>query len=190
MRYFQQFPTIDYATTEIVDGMTQRFMRTVPNMTMRFSVHPDAGSYEWYRITDRDRADTLAAQWYGSSEYTWVVMLSNNMRDLYDWPMDTLQFHTYMNLKYESSEGADDGVSVSQSTIYQYLWTDPISQQELVVDETFYDDEENVGDRRTLSVYDVEEAENDECRTIKRLLPDTFQSFVAQFTRLVGAQNA
>lgn len=185
MRYFQKFPLVDVETTEVIDGLPQHFIRSVPNMTIRFKVDYTAGDYEWYTITDRDRADTLAAQWYGSSEYTWAVLLSNDMKDLYDWPMDTLQFYRYMSRKYESSVGSLDGVVQSQNTIYQYLWTDTETGQELVVDAAFYADLTNVGARRQVSVYDYENQLNDSRRRIKRLTLPTFQAFVDQFNRAV-----
>ena len=121
MRYFQYFPTLNYRTTEIQNGLPQEIIRAVPNMLVRLQSTIDFGAYDWYKIQDRDRPDLLGAQWYGDSQYAWVVLLTNNMRDLYDWPMTNLEFHDYMAQKYESVAGARDGVEQSQNTIYQYL---------------------------------------------------------------------
>ena len=90
MRYFQKFPTVNYQTTEIENGLPHAMNRTVPNMSVRLQSTLELGGYEWYKIQDRDRADLLSAQWYGDSQYSWVILLSNNMRDLYDWPMTNL----------------------------------------------------------------------------------------------------
>lgn len=184
MRFFQQFPTVAYRTTEIIDGLPQQFMRSVPNMTIRFTFDALASDYQWYQIMDRDRPDTLAAQWYGSSEYTWVILLSNDMRDMYDWPMSELQFYDYMNLKYESPEGAADGVVESQATVHRYLWTDPTSGLELEVDATAYAGLP-AAEIRQISVYTYESELNDKRRDIKRLTLSAFQDFVAQFGELV-----
>jgi hypothetical protein len=188
MKYFQSFPRIAYKTTEIDNGISQTFVRVVPNMTLRFDVSYQAGSYEWYRIQEHDRPDTLAAQWYGSTRYTWVVLLSNNMHDLYDWPLTPLQFYNYISRKYESVEGARDGIAVASSTEtpYQYLWTEPTSFQELVVDKAFYDAKlattlETDESLRVKTLYDYESELNDKRHNVKRLLPDTFASFVRQF---------
>jgi hypothetical protein len=188
MRYFQYFPTLTYRTTEIQNGLPQKILRTVPNMTVRLQSITELGAYEWYKIQDRDRADLLAAQWYGDSRYSWVVMLSNNMRDLYDWPMNNLEFHHYMAKKYESVPGLNDGVEQSQDTVYQYLWKNPDTGQELVIDETLYS-ATPLYERREISVYDYENGLNDKRRDIKRLLPDTFQSFLRQFEQLMGRLN-
>jgi hypothetical protein len=188
MRYFQNFPTLAYRANEIQNGLSQEVIRSVPNMTVRLQSIAELGAYEWYRIQDRDRADTLAAQWYGSSQYSWVVMLSNNMRDLYDWPMTNLEFHDYIVKKYESATGVGDGTQQSQDTVYQYLWINADTGQELVVDATLYA-EIPLLQRRQISVYDHESNLNDRRRDIKRLLPDTFQSFLRQFQQLMGSLN-
>jgi hypothetical protein len=184
MRYFQNFPAVKYHTTEIINGVAQEFVRTVPNMALQFLVDFEAGSYETYIIQDRDRPDTLAAQWYGSSEYAWVVMLSNGMKDLYDWPMSEVQFYNYMNMKYESAPGANNGVTASNSQVYQYLWRETTTNQEFVVDEELYNNQ-MPSTRRTISIFDYETSLNDQRRAIKRLSLPTFQQFVSQFNALV-----
>lgn len=268
MRYFQYFPTLTYRTTEIQNGLPQEIVRSVPNMTVRLQSIAELGAYEWYQIQDRDRADTLAAQWYGSSKYAWVVMLSNNMRDLYDWPMTNLEFYDYMNKKYlnyvvSSVSIADGGqnyqiddvvivngataiqailkvttvavggvatsveildrgsyapdnlpvienntattftgngtglkvnltlidkIPATQLMVHQYLWNNSDTGQQLVVDATLYATLD-FNNRSQISVYDYENSLNDKRRDIKRLLPDTFQSFLRQFEQLMGSLN-
>lgn len=185
MRYFQYFPTCSYRTTEIQNGLPQEIFRTVPNMTVRLQATTELGAYEWYKIQDRDRADLLAAHWYKDSQYSWVVMLSNNMHDLYDWPLTNLEFHDYMARKYESVPGLRNGVQQSGNTVYEYLWKNPDTEQELVIDATLYTTTP-LGERRQVSVYEHEEMLNDKRRDIKRLLPDTFQLFLQQFDRVMG----
>lgn len=188
MRYFQYFPKLDYRTTEIRDGLPQEILRNVPNMTVRLQSVSELGAYEWYTIQDRDRADLLAAQWYGDTRYSWVVMLSNNMRDLYDWPMSTVEFHNYMAKKYETEPGANDGVQISRETVYQYLWVHPDTKQKLVVDETYWNTLSSTN-KQQVSVYEYEDQLNDARRQIKRLFPATFQSFLQQFETLMGSLN-
>jgi hypothetical protein len=59
MKYFQTFPQITYTTTEVVDGRQQTFVRSIPNMTIRFDATYQAGDYEWYRIQEHDRPDMI-----------------------------------------------------------------------------------------------------------------------------------
>lgn len=155
-------------------------------MTVQLRSTVELGAYEWYKIQDRDRADILAAQWYGDSRYSWVVMLSNNMRDLYDWPLTNREFYDYMAKKYESCNECADGNEQSQDAIYQYVWKNPDTGQDLIIDSTLYAATPS-DQRRQISVYDYETELNDARRDIKRLLPTTFQSFLRQFQQLMGS---
>lgn len=185
MRYFQQFPTLNYRSIEVQNGLPREVIRTVPNMLVRLQSTVELGAYEWYKVQDRDRPDLLAAQWYDDSQYAWVVMLSNNMRDMYDWPMTNLEFHDYMAKKYETDPGLLDGIAESQNSVYQYLWKNPDTEQDLVVDATLYATLES--DRRSqVSIYEYEEKLNDKRRDIKRLFPDTFQLLLRQFQQLTS----
>lgn len=184
MQYFQTFPLVNYKMSEYTNGTLQQIIRTVPNLTVRFDVNYQEGDYEWYRITEQDRPDTLAATWYGATRYTWVVLLSNNMKDLYDWPLSELEFYNYMNRKYESTLNARDGVEISQNIVYEYRCTDIITEREIVVDETFYDTHQF--NKRSISQYDYEYSLNDQRRDIRRLNTETFASFVKQFEALIG----
>lgn len=185
MQYFQKFPETAYTTTEVVNGISQTFVRRVPNMTVRFKPTFELGDFQWYVIQDRDRPDTLAAQWYRTTEYTWVVLLSNEMRDLYDWPMSASEFAAYMNKKYESGVGINDGVQQSQSTIYAQYWINSITGQNLMIDETTYNTLPN-NEKTQLTVYDYETNINDAKRNIKWLNPSGFATFVNQFETSVS----
>jgi len=185
MRYFQDFPSIVYRTSEIVNGIPQLTDRIVPNMTVRFKPFFENFSFVPYTVQDRDRPDTVAAQFYRSSEYTWVVLLSNEMNSLYDWPMSSREFADYMNAKYESAPGANDGIAEAQVTIYEYRWIHPTTGQKLVVDETYYDSLDS-SQRESITVYDYESGLNDKRHTIKILTPETFNSFVRQFQQFVS----
>lgn len=183
MRYFQKFPLILYTMNETVGDKSQAIIRAVPNMTLKFDMSYAQGDYDWYRISERDRPDTLAAQWYGTSQYTWVVLLSNNMKDLYDWPLTDLEFNHYMNRKYESATGARDGVDISRELIYEYRCTDILTGVEFVVDENFYTTHQF--NKRSVTQYEYEYKLNDQKLDIRRLNTETFNSFVSQFEILV-----
>ena len=99
--------------------------------------------------------------------------------------MTNLEFHDYIAQKYESASGAGDGVEQSQTTIYQYLWKNPNTAQELVVDAVLYGTLP-LNQKRTVSVYEYESLLNDQRRDIKRLFPETFQRLLRQFEQVIG----
>lgn len=190
MRYFQKFPMIPYNTTEIFDGHPRRVQRVIPNMTIKLKIEQLRDrllEHEWYRVQDRDRPDTLATQWYGSSEYAWVVLLANNMRDWYDWPLTNTEFYDYMNRKYESSDGARDGVIVSQDSvtgIYQRIWNTPNGER-LVVDATAYA-LLPTSEKELVTNYTKEDEDNDRRRDVKRLTLAAFGKVVDEFNVAVS----
>ena len=52
-------------------------------------------------IKDGVRPDKLAYDLYGKSEYDWVILLTNKIKNLYnDWPLDQTAFETYISRKY------------------------------------------------------------------------------------------
>jgi len=61
-----------------------------------------------YTIKDGERADTIAYDYYGSSDYYWIVHLSNEIIDpYYEWPLTETQLTDYLVKKYGSPAQAD-----------------------------------------------------------------------------------
>ena len=142
MRFFQRFPTLEYRLTETGANTAMQVSRIVPNMTVSLQLlvgDEDGTSFHFYRIKDRDRPDTISAQFYGTTEHAWIVLLANGMRDWYDWPLNDHEFYQYMSRKYESTVGARDGVRVAHLRIHERLWLRADGQR-LVIDEQMYRD--------------------------------------------------
>lgn len=187
MQFFQQFPNIEYTLTENGGSQTMRLPRVVPNMTvkLKMNIFDDVNlPYSEYRINDEDRPDTVAAVLYGSARYAWVILLANNMRDWYDWPLTDIEFSDYMNRKYESSYGARDGVEVSSSTVSRYIWNTTTGQS-LDVDVTAFS-ALPPEQQETETVYDHEYAENDARRMIRVPLLDAMESIINQLNLALG----
>ncbi len=188
MLYFQEFPHIDYRLTEGGDSVAPvRLSRNVPNMTVKLAMNifdDENLPYVTYRIKDRDRPDTVAAQMYGASRYAWVILLANNMRDWYDWPLDDREFVTYMARKYETTTGALDGLDESRTLVARYEWV-RTDGQVLEVDETAYSALPE-SDRRIVTVYDDEYAINDARRLIRVPTFEALPSVLRQFQQAVA----
>lgn len=59
-----------------------------------------------YTITDEDRPEDIAYYYYGSTDYTWLVLLANNIIDPYhDWPLKEDDFHKFLIKKHEAVSG-------------------------------------------------------------------------------------
>lgn len=188
MKFFQLFPTTPYTLTEVVESTAQPLTRTIPNMTVKMAIDISDGgsvSFTTYRIADSDRPDTVSAIMYGSSQYAWVILMANNMRDWYDWPLTDYEFAKYMNRKYESSVGANDGINVSGSTVAKYVWY-TTDGQTLEVDSTAYASLP-VNQKATITVYEQEYQENDAKRTIRIPNLEALTGIVNQLTVVLGS---
>jgi hypothetical protein len=64
-----------------------------------------------YHVKEGETPEIIAHKLYGSSQYYWVVLLSNNIMDLWrDWPLSYDQMQQYLIHRYGS-------VPTSQTTI-------------------------------------------------------------------------
>ena len=140
--YFSNFPKILYD----IDGTnsTAPEFSTAINLLIRNKlrevVKGDISIYYPYVIPEEvRRPDVLSQNVYGDVSFTWTIFLVNNILDpLWQWPMDSRVFESYLTRKYGS-------VGASKITVhhYEYTWqerveatgtSDPIPAQKLEVD--------------------------------------------------------
>ncbi len=96
--YFDQLPIINYNGYQVRD-LTRRNRLLPVSISNPYLFLP-------YTITDEDRPEDIAYYYYGSTDYTWLVLLANNIIDPYhDWPLKEDDFHKYLIKKYEVASG-------------------------------------------------------------------------------------
>lgn len=92
---FSKYPTIAYGG-EIVTNITVRlkFQKMVENNMMLF--YP-------YTVKEGERADVIAYNYYGDSNYAWLIYMANNINDpLAEWPRSEEQLKRYIEINYGS----------------------------------------------------------------------------------------
>lgn len=107
MNFFQYYQKTPYTfidedgvpTTLSLTNITQR-ARLAERLRTHVSVFYD------YDVLDGERPDTVATKIYGDPKYTWIVLLTNEIFSLYDWPLSSNEFEYYMAAKYGSLETA------------------------------------------------------------------------------------
>jgi hypothetical protein len=120
-KYFENFPTIEYNGRRVKD-ITRRnnFSRNITNNPYLFMP---------YTVRQGERPEDIAQFYYGSTDYTWLVYLANNIVDPYlEWPLDDYNFNQYLIKKYQSQSGktGEDVVdwtrdqSISDNILYYY----------------------------------------------------------------------
>lgn len=126
-----------------------------------------------YNVKDGERPDTVAYDYYGSSDYTWLVCMSANVHNVFtDWPLTYQEFRTYLTKKYSNIESI-------MSEVHHYVYTgvpgtdsvDDIGRKSWKMTETTYlalPFEEKAG-WTPITVYQYEDDLNERKRHIKLL---------------------
>lgn len=153
IRYFGNFPLISYG------GVDMR------NLVLRAgvarSIVDKYGVFYPYRVLDEDRPDTIAFDYYGDSDFAWLVLASNDMVDPYhDWPLCEADFMPYIESKYGSYEAS--------TTVHHYespnssRWMTPTTRENLPP-------EDRIGFDVEVTHFDWERAMNEEKKKIRLL---------------------
>jgi len=176
--YFSNFPKILYD----IDGTnsTAPEFSTAINLLIRNKlrevVKGDISTYYPYIIPEEvRRPDVLSQNVYGDVSFTWTIFLVNNILDpLWQWPMDSRVFESYLTRKYGS-------VGASKITVhhYEYTWqerveatgtSDPIPAQKVEVDyDTYLGINEDF--REVIYNFEYEETKNEANREISLIQP-------------------
>lgn len=104
--YFSNLPNIYVG--EVKDEILN--FRLVKNIFRRVSVNEQLEKYstlfESYYIPEGMRPDMVAKKFYGDPTLDWIILISNNVIDIYDqWPRDQETLRKYVNEKYDSPDG-------------------------------------------------------------------------------------
>tara|TARA_B100001778_G_scaffold307788_1_gene288093 strand:- start:492 stop:1154 length:663 start_codon:yes stop_codon:yes gene_type:complete len=102
--YFSYIPNFDYVNRIPGDQNISSYTE-VKNLFLRVKLNSkifsEISNFNKYIIRGDERPDNVAEKVYGDSNLDWVVLLSNNIINIYDeWPMSNRTFELYMNKKY------------------------------------------------------------------------------------------
>ena len=104
--YFEQLPDFEYVN-RTDDGKLISDYTRVKNLFMRGKlredIFQDTTTFEKYSIEGDDRPDNVAEKFYGKAEYDWVVLISNNIINVYEeWPLPQAGWDRYLLEKYDN----------------------------------------------------------------------------------------
>ena len=174
-RYFRNIPDFEYVN-RTKDGQFISNYTQVKNFfkkgKIREDLFQDLTVFEKYSIRGDDRPDNVAYEIYGDATLDWVVLLSNNIVNIYnEWPLNQQAFESYVLDKYgtlakldeihhyESNEVKDSsgviifpkGVRVSAGQSVSYF--EPLSDEQVTVNPlskavTNYQYEQSINDKK------------------------------------------
>ena len=143
-------------------------------VVVRSKVKANTSFYDTYDVKEGETPEILADKLYGDPELHWVILLFNDITDVYhQWPQHQNQFLACINDKY-SNVDATHHYEISQTS------GDTTIKIVIGTDNTDYPTASIVTN------YEYEEALQDEKRKIRLLDPAYVDRFVSEYEKLMA----
>lgn len=123
-----------------------------------------------YQVKGNDRPDTVAEKIYQDPLLDWLVLVSNNITDVYqEWPLDDITFYEHLNKKYPNQSYLD--IVYYETTEVKDSKNRLILPAGLRVDSTFQirnplNPDNMISPIKSISYLDIEKERNDKKRNI------------------------
>lgn len=106
--YFRNVPDFNYVSRLEGQKNISEYTR-VKNLFKRVKIREDLFNelsyFTKYKIIGDERPDQVAYKIYGTQDYDWIVLLSNNILNVQsEWPLSDESFNNYMIDKYGSED--------------------------------------------------------------------------------------
>lgn len=103
MSYFEHFPTMLYDFTK--QGSSTPNLIVVKDIIRRVKLRSrfanNVFAYDEYDIKEGERPDILAHQFYNSSKFAWILLVTNEIHDIHnDWPRTERELKKLIDKKY------------------------------------------------------------------------------------------
>lgn len=110
-RFFSNYPTIRVKQ----DGVAKRITNLSRHVRSSNDILLDAYQHYDYNISGDERPDQVAFTEYGDTKFYWIVLVTNNIRNIWtEWPLGGQAFDSYIINKYGS-------ISTAQSGTYRHI---------------------------------------------------------------------
>lgn len=167
MEIFDLYDRVNYGGYSLTNIL--RRVKPIKQVLNRVGVYYD------YEISEGERADTIAHDYYGSSTYAWLIYVTNNIYDpYYQWPLTSNQLYDFLNKKYGD-------FYQTQVTIRHYEkegnQVSPYTFDNWTVEERF--------GWNPVTIYDHEYNLNESKRRIKLISNDYLEQIIQQVEELL-----
>ena len=170
MSYFNYFSPILYDPKG--DGNAKLVTDILSRIRIRVSMKKEIVMLDRYNVKENETPEIVADKHHGRSYYHWVVMILNNVSDVYhDWPKSTRQIQKYLQTKYTDAQ-------MSEVHHYEIGQSSGDSTIKIQVPQ-------GTSGATTVTNYEYEVAKNDARREIDLLRNDYLGFFVDEFESLV-----
>ena len=106
--YFRKLPNLNYPSPLKTRESNLDVVQS-KNLFRRAKVREDLFAnfmqFDKYKIIGDERPDNVSEKVYGTNNFDWVVLMANNIIDVYnEWPLTQQQLNQYLNNKYTPQE--------------------------------------------------------------------------------------
>jgi hypothetical protein len=160
------------------DGNLKLVTDLMTRVKVREKILNEAMLYDTYDVPNGEKPEDTAFKHFGSSQYHWVILLTNNITDrYYDWPLTDQDFETYITDKYDNPD-AIHHYEITQSSGPQTGNGPDDYSHKIEVNST-------EPGAQSVSNREYEQRLQDEKRQIKLLDPNYLLTFIDEFEKLV-----
>jgi len=144
-------------------------------------------TYEYY-VQEGDTPEMIADAYYGSPHYYWIVLLSNDISDVYgEWALDEDKFIDYLNDVYADNFEKNNGQQRANQKVHHY--EDYFGN--VIHKDTYLEKLEKPGSQppKVVSYLEWETIRNNRKRYIKLLNNDYLKSFLDKFETMLKGEE-
>jgi len=130
-------------------------------------------SFNPYTVKNGERPDYVAHKFYGDSNLDWIILLSNDIYNIYEeWPKNSIDFENYLIEKYGS-------VATTLSTTKYYY-----NASKDIIDVTTYNSL-SISNRSSETIYEYELRANNNKSKIKLIRPNIIGAIQSELRSLL-----
>jgi hypothetical protein len=160
------------------DGNQKLVTDLMTRVKVREKILNESMLYDTYDVPSGEKPEDTSYKHFGSSQFHWVILLTNNITDrYYGWPLSFQDFETYIKDKYTNPDGVHH-YEITQSSGPQTGNGPDDYSHKVEVNST-------VSGAQSVSNREYEQRLQDEKRQIKLLNPSYLQTFIEEFNSLI-----
>ena len=160
------------------DGNKKLVTDLMTRVKVREKILNEAMLYDTYDVPNGEKPEDTAFKHFGSAQYHWVILLTNDITDrYYGWPLTDQDFETYITQKYDNPD-AIHHYEITQSSGPQ-TGNGPADYSYKIEVNSTEPGAQSVSNR------EYEQRLQDEKRQIKLLDPNFLITFLDEFEKLV-----
>ena len=174
--YFSQFEQGYYDLKG--DGNEKLVTDLMTRVKVRAKIIDEASLYDKYDVPSGERPEDTAFKHFGSAQYHWVILMTNNITDaFYEWPMSEQTFETFLMDKYTNPDA-----------IHHYEVTQSSGKTKANGPEDYsylIEVNSDAAGAQSVSNREYEQRLQDSRRQIQLLSPSYLNTFLEEFNELV-----